>query len=278
MKDETPAECAILSTVKIQSLDATGRPFSGTGFFLAHRVGDKTYGFAVTCSHVVRSAISGTLTFQIDEGGQPRFGKSCGISVSNFASLWFHNPNESIDVAVCLINPFLDFAKTNLKTQLYFQILNTDAVPDDNYVAELDAIEEVLFIGYPNGLVEKSMLLPISRRGVTATPYSVDFNGEAKFLVDGSVFPGSSGSPVFKIERWQRITRKGAPETANRTMLLGMISQAFFHAPETDIALGEIPGNALEKSDAREMIDLGMAVKTRDIVSTIQLFLDSKKA
>jgi hypothetical protein len=274
MRDETPAECAILSTVKIQSVNADGRPYSGTAFFLAHRVGEKTFGFVVTCSHVVREAKSGTLVFQVDEGGQPKFGISCTISVAEFASLWFHNPDPGIDVAVCLIDPFLDFAKTNLKTQLYFQVLNSDSVPDPGYISELDAIEDILFIGYPSGIVEQSMLLPISRKGVTATPYAVDFNGRAAFLIDGSVFPGSSGSPVFKIERWQRLTRKGTPETANRTMLLGMVALAFFHAPETDIALGNIPGAALDKNDHREMIDLGYVVKTREIVSTIKLFLD----
>jgi hypothetical protein len=45
------------------------------------------------------------------------------------------------------------------------------------------------------------MILPISprffRRGMTATPPQLDYCGRPTFLIDASVFGGSSGSPVF---------------------------------------------------------------------------------
>ena len=40
-------------------------------------------------------------------------------------------------------------------------------------------------------------LIPITRTGMTATPLQLDYDGRPSFLIDASVFPGSSGSPVF---------------------------------------------------------------------------------
>ena len=39
--------------------------------------------------------------------------------------------------------------------------------------------------------------MPILRRGTTATPIALNFEGRPEFLIDAAVYPGSSGSPVF---------------------------------------------------------------------------------
>lgn len=39
--------------------------------------------------------------------------------------------------------------------------------------------------------------MPITRRGITATPLHVDFENAPRFLIDAAIYGGSSGTPVF---------------------------------------------------------------------------------
>ena len=57
-------------------------------------------------------------------------------------------------------------------------------------LSDLLPVESVLMIGYPDGLWNEVHDLPFSRRGVTATPPGVDFNGRPTFHVDLGVLPG----------------------------------------------------------------------------------------
>jgi len=62
---------------------------------------------------------------------------------------------------------------------------------------ELSALEEVTFIGYPNGIYDSANKNALIRKGITSTPVWNNYLGKPNFLIDASVFPGSSGSPVF---------------------------------------------------------------------------------
>ena len=94
---------------------------------------------------------------------------------------------------------------------------NTDTTPD------IGLIEDVLFVGYPNGMFDKANNLPVARRGITATPATVDYGGRPVFLIDASVFPGSSGSPVFlyNVGGWRSTT---AFVAGDRILFLARIS------------------------------------------------------
>ncbi|MFT3756084.1 MAG: hypothetical protein QM769_09065 [Pseudoxanthomonas sp.] len=74
-------------------------------------------------------------------------------------------------------------------------------IPTPQQVTKLDAAESVTFISYPNGVWDSKNLLPVARRGTTASPIEVDFEGTPRFLIDASVFGGSSGSPAFILNR-----------------------------------------------------------------------------
>ena len=39
--------------------------------------------------------------------------------------------------------------------------------------------------------------MPITRTGITATSFSLDYQGKSEFVIDAACFPDSSGSPVF---------------------------------------------------------------------------------
>jgi hypothetical protein len=61
----------------------------------------------------------------------------------------------------------------------------------------LHPAQQVLFVGYPNGIRDRMHNLPVARGGLLASLPTVDFDGEPDFLIDAKVWPGSSGSPVF---------------------------------------------------------------------------------
>jgi hypothetical protein len=101
------------------------------------------------------------------------------------------------------------------------------AIPEQ--VSDLDAVEEVMFFGYPDALYNPVNLTPILRRGSTATPLQLNYGGEPEFLIDASVFPGSSGSPVF-IANFATYMNGRTGEVkvgGSRTMILGILSSSF---------------------------------------------------
>jgi hypothetical protein len=134
---------------------------------------------------------------------------------------------------------------------------------------ELDAIEEVVFIGYPNGLFDEKNYLPILRTGTTATPIAIDYQGVPAFLIDASVFPGSSGSPVFIANRGTYFTRNGSVAVGTRVICLGIL--AAVHTRQVQGAVGLLPSRLVTAFD--EPIDLGIVYKARCIDECVQPFL-----
>jgi hypothetical protein len=131
-------------------------------------------------------------------------------------------------------------------------------------VNSLDAIEQVTMIGYPNGLFDQSSMLPIARRGQTATPIFNDYNNLPAFLIDASVFPGSSGSPVVLYDRGSFTTRDGSTHFGTRLALLGVI--AAVHRRRVN---GVVQMASAGIATFDDMIDLGIVFKASAIQETV---------
>ena len=117
-------------------------------------------------------------------------------------------------------------------------------VVEDNidYLNDIDLLDDIFFIGYPSGLIDTQNLTPLMRRCSFSSIYSEDFSGEPVFIIDGSVFPGSSGSPVFHV--------------GEKISLLGIVSSSV------------VKQNKYET----QYIDLGKAIKTRAILAMIKAY------
>lgn len=102
---------------------------------------------------------------------------------------------------------------------------------------DLDALEEVIFIGYPANLFDAHNLTPIARLGTTATPVALPYSGQPAFLIDASVFPGSSGSPVFLMDRSGMHRSKDGTIIAGspRFILLGVVAAMYEREVEADL-------------------------------------------
>ena len=112
----------------------------------------------------------------------------------------------------------------------------------------------------------------MARKGITATPPNLDYNGKPIFLIDASVFPGSSGSPVFlyNVGGWRSRT---ALVAGDRVIFLGVLSSVFYRESDGAIELREVPTHVEPLVRTREMIDLGVVYKARTVKETINHLL-----
>ena len=209
-----------------------------------------------------------TLIDQPAEQQELSLWKTTSITLRHDDWKWTGHPSADIDIAML---PFIcsDHLDRSVRTR-YGRCIQTDIVPKQNEIADFDAIDDVLFVGYPSGIYDQVNHVPISRKGITATPLALDYEGKPIVLIDASVFPGSSGSPVFIYKSGDWTTRKGEIRYGPSIFLVGVLSGGFFCDTDGSIKLEDIPTSVMPTVNAQEMIDLGVVYKARTVVETIE--------
>ena len=176
---------------------------SGTGFIydIADH-GNFSCPMLVTNRHVIDGS---TDTFfrmtTCNADGTPDFGKHVDFKIPTNA--WRTHPKADIDLAMAPIAGLLNQAAESGRKP-YFIPIPSDLIADDAYLKNMDAIENIVMIGYPTGIFDEANNLPVIRRGITASRIGLRYNERPEFLIDCACFPGSSGSPVFSIRYWPR--------------------------------------------------------------------------
>lgn len=273
MQPKTIAEQLFFTTVRIDTITANSAQGSGTGFFFSHKVGDQNFPFVVTNKHVVMGMREGALSFLQRRDTLPTLGNGFRLSIDDWAQAWFGHPDPNIDIAICPFAPLEAHIKQQHNVDLFYRYVSGDMIPTSQQVAELDAVESVTFIGYPNGIWDSKNLLPVARRGTTASPIEVDFEGTPRFLIDASVFGESSGSPVFILNQGSWATKDGGMVVGSRFHFVGVVAAVFLRKQWNEIVAVPIPTAAKPMVQSEEMIDLGIVFKARTIVETIEAFL-----
>ncbi|MFO1486447.1 MAG: serine protease [Verrucomicrobiaceae bacterium] len=273
MTGDTPDQQLLFVTTRIDAKTADGKKVgTGTGFIVAEKIDEQRQViFVVTCRHVVEGLDTATLSFVAEDNGKPKLGKKCVVEVRDLQKMLFFHPDPKIDVAVMPLVPILNhFAAKGEKP--FFKALTRDLVPSKKNEDELSAIQPVLFIGYPSGIRDEANLLPITRRGVTATPYSVDYNNLPLFLIDATVFGGSSGSPVLVFDSGSYSTGSNII-IGSRAHFLGLVSQAYFHEQDGEVQFKAVPSAAVPVYKQRTYLNLGVVVKAQTVFATVDEFL-----
>jgi hypothetical protein len=278
MQPKTIAEQLFFTTVRIDTIAGNGAPGSGTGFFFSHKIGEENYPFVVTNKHVVEGMNEGALTFLQRRNAAPILGNGFRLRIDNWAQVWFGHPDPNIDIAICPFAPLEAHVKHQHNVDLFYRYVSNDMIPTPQQISELDAVESVTFIGYPNGVWDSKNLLPVARRGSTASPLEVDFEGSPRFLVDASVFGGSSGSPVFILNQGSWATKDGGLVAGSRLHFIGVVAAVFYRTHLNQIIPVPIPTQVQPMAQQQEMIDLGIVFKARTVVETIEAFLDANNA
>lgn len=261
------SETLLYLTVRLEGKTSANNYSVGTGFLFVHT--DQL--FLVTNKHVIKDVQQGHFFLHRANGADRTEPVSGSVHNVNFTHRDFvGHPNPKVDVAV--VN--LTGAVNQLNSQghyVFWRNFSVDTIPSQ---ADMDkfigALEEVAFVGYPNGLWDSSNNFPIIRKGITATPYAVDFQGEPVFLIDASVFPGSSGSPVFIYYAGTYADKQGNAYVGNRLYFLGIVARTFRRLETGRIVPRAIPTRDDEIAEVAQMLDLGIVYRASTIVETIE--------
>jgi hypothetical protein len=264
---DTTGKRLLFSTVRIANLTTSGIPTTGTAFNLTVPLDDGGFSpLLVTNKHVVANAakLSAHFIARKADANEPDLGR--GAEVALDPADWIGHPDPEVDVAVVPIARVVQQHGHLLYAEpLPLSLLSTEIA--DYYV---DAIEEITFIGYPNGHYDEKHLTPFVRRGITATPMELDFSGKPTFLVDGSVFGGSSGSPVFLFNEGSYRGANNSLVVGSRLRLVGIIAATMLREARLPVEVA----NAEHVKIAQEL-NLGLAFNARAIKETVESALAS---
>jgi hypothetical protein len=262
----TISERLLFSTVRIEATLQSGGTSIGTGFFFDFLLPDqRKVSTIITNKHVINEAVRGLFYVhetEFDPKAKPS-GRSHPVNLPIFSSFWIPHPSPKIDLCAMIINPLINQAQQQ-GISIFYRPLNENFILPESKLEELSAVEDILMVGYPNGLWDEVNNLPLIRRGITATHPAVDFRGESMTVIDAACFPGSSGSPVLLISE-ETYKDKSGTFIGDTAILLGVLAAGPFLTEKGEIVIKGIPTNNQFVSLTRQMIHLGYIIKAREI-------------
>lgn len=196
---------------------------TGTGFFFVFNFDKFLVPVIVTNAHVIKNMNWGILNFTEKVNNKPKYGNILRDTISDFNDKWLLHP--SIDLAILPVGPIDQDLFSRTKKHASFFCFDERLLPNDTILKTITAMEEVYMIGYPKGIWDATNNIPIVRKGTTATPFFLDYQGKKEFLLDISIFPGSSGSPIVLFDSGSFALRNGEMGVQNRVSLLGITVQ-----------------------------------------------------
>jgi hypothetical protein len=212
-----PADAANLTglTTPIEVQFSDGRYLDGSGFFYFEFAPEDpstqgphwraiTHIYVVTAKHMIQpkrlnDLIKFTYALRTENGSQIDW-RRYELNGTQLGTRLHLCRKEEIDVAVIdVTDDLMADMKQPLEQRaqlLVFSGANADEFPGKSPI-EVQPGDDVIVIGYPNGLYDVFNKLPVLKIGVLNTPVGFRFNGQDAFLLDFKYYEGSSGSLII---------------------------------------------------------------------------------
>lgn len=263
----SPSEVLTYSTVRIECQLQDGGCSTGTGFFYRFaELGDRHIPAIVTNNHVVEGAQRGKFHLNLaDSNGQPLVANHVSFLVDNFQSKWVAHPDPTVDLCIMPIMPLVSQAEAEGK-RVFFLTLDKLLIPTQEELAGFTALEEIIMIGYPNGIWDTVNNMPIIRKGITATHPNLDYEGKKEFMIDAACFPGSSGSPVFLYNVGSYAMKSGGTVIGSRIKLIGVLYAGPHHTATGEIQIVNVPTQQQAVAFSRIPNNLGLVIKSQRLL------------
>jgi len=253
--------------VRLELRDAAGGTMgAGTGFLIRTTSSNgKDEVYLVTNRHVVQGAPKVVAYFT--RSTQPR-----GPDVGNVFWVdltlpdgWHAHPDPGVDLCALPLSATFEQLLLLKQERPYFIAPSTNMLATHEDFQSLDAFLPVLFIGYPNGIFDTRNFTPLLRQGFTSSHPALDFCGRTHFIVDGSVFPGSSGSPVLAYD----LSIKG--QVINYK-ILGALRAVLYADDFGKLGFADIPTALMPVALFKRFLNLGQVVKSTEVTLLLNDF------
>jgi len=272
----TPSEMLMYSTIRIECADSNGNISTGTGFFfrfLEDSESKTNVPVIITNKHVIENNISGKLLFTLsDKNGEPMDKIHHTFNITDFRSAWTFHPNPEVDLCAMPIAQIINILNSQEKKP-FFIPFNKQLIPSQEQLENFSAMEELVMVGYPNGIWDNVNNQPILRKGITATHPNKDYCGKKEFMADIACFPGSSGSPVLIFNQNGYQDKSGNMYMGtNRILLLGVLYAGPQYTTTGEIKILTIPTRQIPIPVSKIPNNLGMIIKSERIMELENLF------
>ena len=205
------------ATVQIEQAQPDGSHIVGTGFLINDPTPDgKPRTVLVTANHVFErmTQAEAHVGYRIQgKDGAWSFDPEPIAIRRGKAELWTHHPDR--DVAAIVVRAPDAFAKAAIPLAWL--------AADDTFTRfGVGQGDEMMVLGYPQGLSANTAGFPILRSGRVASPIE-RATVSPTFLLDFRVFPGNSGGPVFIADLGRR--RAGEAQGQDVQFVAGILTQ-----------------------------------------------------